>query len=113
MAAIDDLLRDLADIPAETQPQKVKRRSRDFEEAILKDVVKLASTYGLEIKTAVRADLAPDEAIVKETARRRSNLVVLGVGRRPGEKLFFVDTAAALLGFLAASRAVPPHRVAS
>jgi nucleotide-binding universal stress UspA family protein len=74
-----------------------KRRSRDFEEAILKDVAKLAGTYGLEIKTAVRADIAPDEAIVKETARRRSNLVVLGVGRRPGEKLFFGDTAAALL----------------
>jgi Kef-type K+ transport system membrane component KefB/nucleotide-binding universal stress UspA family protein len=74
-----------------------KRRSREFEEAILKDVAKLAGTYGLEIKTAVRADIAPDEAIVKETARRRSNLVVLGVGRRPGEKLFFGDTAAALL----------------
>jgi FAD/FMN-containing dehydrogenase len=30
LAAIDDLLRDLADVPTETQPQKVKRRSRDF-----------------------------------------------------------------------------------
>jgi hypothetical protein len=26
-------------------------------------------------------------------ARRRHNLVVMGVGRRPGEKLFFGDTA--------------------
>jgi nucleotide-binding universal stress UspA family protein len=74
-----------------------KRRSRQYEEAILKDVVTLASSYGLEIKTAVRADVAPDEAIVKETARRRNNLIVLGVGRRPGDKLFFGDTAAALL----------------
>jgi nucleotide-binding universal stress UspA family protein len=41
--------------------------------------------------------VAPDEAILKETARRKSNLVVVGVGRRPGEKLFFGDTAAALL----------------
>jgi Kef-type K+ transport system membrane component KefB/nucleotide-binding universal stress UspA family protein len=74
-----------------------KRRSRESADAIQKDVTKLAETFGVEIKTAVRADIAPDEAIVKETARRRSNLVVLGVGRRPGEKLCFGDTAAALL----------------
>jgi Kef-type K+ transport system membrane component KefB/nucleotide-binding universal stress UspA family protein len=74
-----------------------KRRSRESEEAILKDVTKLAETYGLQIKTAVRSDMAPDEAIIKETARRRNNLIIVGVGRRPGEKLFFGDTAAALL----------------
>jgi len=73
------------------------RRSRQYEEAILKDIVALAETYALQIKTAVRADIAADEAIVKEMGRRRNNLVVLGVSRRPGEKLFFGDTAAALL----------------
>ena len=36
-------------------------------------------------------------AIVAELKRRNHNLVVLGVGRRPGERLFFGDTAAALL----------------
>jgi K+:H+ antiporter len=74
-----------------------KRRSREAEEAILKDVAQLAETYGVQIKTAVRSDIAPDDAIIKETARRKNNLVVVGVGRRPGEKLFFGDTAAALL----------------
>ena len=74
-----------------------KRRSREAEEAILKDVARLAETYGLQIKTAVRSEIAPDQAILKEIARRRNNLIVLGVGRRPGEKLFFGDTAAALL----------------
>ncbi|HVZ50960.1 MAG TPA: cation:proton antiporter [Pseudolabrys sp.] len=73
------------------------RRSRQYEEAILKDIVALAETYGLPIKTAVRADIAADQAILKEVGRRRNNLIVLGVGRRPGEKLFFGDTAAALL----------------
>jgi nucleotide-binding universal stress UspA family protein len=34
---------------------------------------------------------------LKEMARRQHNLVVMGVGRRPGERLFFGDTAAALL----------------
>jgi nucleotide-binding universal stress UspA family protein len=47
--------------------------------------------------TVVCADKAPDDAILKEAARRKHNLVVMGVGRRPGEKLFFGDTAAALL----------------
>jgi K+:H+ antiporter len=74
-----------------------KRRSRQFEEAILKDISALAESYGLQIKTAVRSDVAADEAIVKEIAQRRNNLIVLGVGRRPGDKLFFGDTAAALL----------------
>jgi nucleotide-binding universal stress UspA family protein len=80
---------------APTGPKK--RRSHEFEEAILKDITALAGTCGVEIATAVRADIAADEAIVKETAKRRSNLIVLGVGRRPGDKLFFGDTAAALL----------------
>jgi nucleotide-binding universal stress UspA family protein len=78
-------------------PRGAKKRSRQSEEAILKDVTALAESYGLQIKTAVRADVAPDEAIVKELARRRSNLIVLGVAKRPGDKLFFGDTAAALL----------------
>jgi Kef-type K+ transport system membrane component KefB/nucleotide-binding universal stress UspA family protein len=78
-------------------PRGSNKRSRQSEEAILKEVATLAETYGLQIKTAVRADVAPDEAIVKETSRRRNNLVVLGVGKRPGDKLFFGDTAAALL----------------
>ena len=74
-----------------------KTRSRHYEEAILKDIVALAESYGLELRTAVRADDVPEDAILKEMARRRSNLVVMGVGRRPGDKLFFGDTAAALM----------------
>ena len=76
---------------------KNKKRSRQYEEAILKDIVALAETYDVSLRTAVRADIAPEDAILKETARRRHNLVVLGAGRRPGEKLFFGDTVAALL----------------
>jgi len=78
-------------------PGGKKRRSRQYEEAILKDVVALAESYELELRTAVRADVVPEDAILKETARAKHNLVILGVGRRPGEKLFFGDTAAALL----------------
>jgi Kef-type K+ transport system membrane component KefB/nucleotide-binding universal stress UspA family protein len=72
-------------------------RSRRNEEAILKDIVELAESYGLDLRTAVRADVDPDVAIIKECERRKHNVVVMGVGRRPGEKLFFGDTAASLL----------------
>ncbi len=74
-----------------------RKRSRRYEEAILKDVSKLAETYDIEIRTAVRANIAPEEAILEEMSRKQYNLVVIGAGRRPGEKLFFGDTAAALL----------------
>jgi Kef-type K+ transport system membrane component KefB/nucleotide-binding universal stress UspA family protein len=76
---------------------KRKNRSRQNEEAILKDVVALAETYGVTVQTAVRANVTADDAIMKEMNRRRHNLVVLGAGRRPGEKLYFGDTAAALI----------------
>ena len=72
-------------------------RNRRNEEAILKDIVAIADGYNVSIRTAVVAEAAADEAILREFERRSHNLVVMGVGRRPGEKLFFGDTAAALL----------------
>ena len=72
-------------------------RNRRNEEAILKDIVAIADGYNMSIRTAVVAEPAADEAILREIERRSHNLVVMGVGRRPGEKLFFGDTAAALL----------------
>jgi nucleotide-binding universal stress UspA family protein len=45
----------------------------------------------------VVADTTADDAILGEAKRRKHNLIVIGVGRRPGEKLFFGDTAANLL----------------
>src|SRR6476660_5413084 len=72
-------------------------RNRRNEEAILKDIVAIADGYNMSIRTAVVAEPAADEAILRESERRSHNLVVMGVGRRPGERLFFGDTAAALL----------------
>jgi len=76
---------------------KGKKRARQYEEAILKDIVALAETYDVTVHTAVRANVAAEEAILRQTTRGRHNLIVLGAGRRPGEKLFFGDTAAALM----------------
>src|SRR5476649_2048883 len=72
-------------------------RTRRHEEAILKDIVAIADGYNMSIRTAVLADSAADEAILAEAKRRKHNLIVMGVGRRPGEKLFFGDTASSLL----------------
>ena len=72
-------------------------RTRRHEEAILKDVVAIADGYNVSIRTAVLADNTANKAILSEIKRRKANLIVMGVGRRPGEKLFFGDTAASLL----------------
>jgi len=74
-----------------------KARSRRNEEAILKEIVTLGETYAVDIRSAVRASEAADVAILREAARRKHNLIVMGTARRPGEKLNFGDTAAALL----------------
>jgi Kef-type K+ transport system membrane component KefB/nucleotide-binding universal stress UspA family protein len=72
-------------------------RTRRHEEAILKDIVAIADGYNMSIRTAVLADDTADGAILNEATRRKNNLIVMGVGQRPGERLFFGDTAAALL----------------
>jgi Kef-type K+ transport system membrane component KefB/nucleotide-binding universal stress UspA family protein len=86
-------------VTVRTPPKGMRRglRTRRQEEAILKDIVAIADGYNMRIRTAVVAERATDEAILSEVERRNHNLVVVGVGRRPGEKLFFGDTAAALL----------------
>jgi Kef-type K+ transport system membrane component KefB/nucleotide-binding universal stress UspA family protein len=73
-----------------------KRAMRRNERAILKDIGALGDRYDVEVRGTTRANLAPGEAIVRE-AKRGYDLIVLGVSRRPGDTLFFGDTAAAVL----------------
>jgi nucleotide-binding universal stress UspA family protein len=79
------------------RPRGRTLRNLRHEEAILKDIVAIADGYNMSIRTAVLADDAAAAAIRSECKRQKNNLVVMGVGRRPGDKLFFGDTAAALL----------------
>jgi Kef-type K+ transport system membrane component KefB/nucleotide-binding universal stress UspA family protein len=58
-------------------------------EALLKDVVALADRYDTIVNTAVRANVDADAAILREAERGRFDLTIMGVNRRPGEKLFF------------------------
>jgi Kef-type K+ transport system membrane component KefB/nucleotide-binding universal stress UspA family protein len=73
-----------------------RRATRRNELAVLKDIDALAERYQVELRATTRADMAPDEAILRES-RRGYDLVVLGVSRRPGDTLFFGNTAAAVL----------------
>jgi nucleotide-binding universal stress UspA family protein len=82
-----------------TAPASGRRRARAgtatrrYEEAILKDVVALADRYDTEVRTAVRVDIAPDEAILREARSGHYDIVVMGVNRRPGDTLFFGNVA--------------------
>jgi nucleotide-binding universal stress UspA family protein len=72
-------------------------RVRNQEDAILKDITAIADSYNMTVQSSVVTASIADKAIVKEATRGKNNLIVMGVGRRPGEKLFFGDTAAALM----------------
>lgn len=69
---------------------------RRDELAVFNDIATLSERYDVPLRTSTRTDMAPDEAILRE-AGRGYDLVVLGVSRRPGDVLFFGNTAAAVL----------------
>jgi K+:H+ antiporter len=66
-------------------------------EAVLKEIVDLADRYGRSLRTALRLDVAPEDAILRQARVGRYNLIVMGVGRPAGETLFFGKVAAAVL----------------
>ncbi len=72
------------------------RPARRNYNAILKDMRKLAERYGVDARRAMVENAAPVEAILDE-AKRDYDLIVLGANRRPGDTLFFGNTAAAIL----------------
>ena len=74
-----------------------RMRALPHEQAILRNIVELADQYDVEIKTTMRAGVAPEDAILTEVKRDKHDLIVLGVNRRTGEQLFFGDTARAVL----------------
>jgi Kef-type K+ transport system membrane component KefB/nucleotide-binding universal stress UspA family protein len=73
-----------------------KRATQRSEQAVLKDIGALADRYEVSVRSTTRVNLAPEEAILRE-AKRGYDLIVLGVSRRPGDTLFFGNTAASVL----------------
>jgi nucleotide-binding universal stress UspA family protein len=72
-------------------------RTHRYEEAVLKDIVELAAREGRSIRTTLRLDVSPEDAILRQARLGHHNLIVLGVGRPAGETLFFGEVAAAIL----------------
>ena len=70
---------------------------RREQEAVLKDIVKIAEQYAVHVRTAVRAHASPEKAILEQARRGKQNLIVMGVSRRPGAPLAFGEVAAAVL----------------
>jgi Kef-type K+ transport system membrane component KefB/nucleotide-binding universal stress UspA family protein len=71
--------------------------TRRHEESILKDIVELADRCGKSIRTALRLNVAPEDAILRQARLGHYNLIVMGVGRPAGNTLFFGKVAAAVL----------------
>jgi Kef-type K+ transport system membrane component KefB/nucleotide-binding universal stress UspA family protein len=67
------------------------------EEAILKDTAALAARYDVDVTTTLRANAAPEEAILQEIKNSGADLVVMGVDRIQGDALNFGSVAAAVL----------------
>jgi Kef-type K+ transport system membrane component KefB/nucleotide-binding universal stress UspA family protein len=80
--------------------KKAQRRfgeMRRGEGEILRHIVGLAEWYGVPLRTAMRVDLAAEDAILRQARLGGHNLIVMGVTRRPGEVLFFGNVATAIL----------------
>ena len=66
-------------------------------QAVADEIKNVGKYLGAEIKTAVRTDDDPGTAILRGIERDKSDLVAMGVSRRPGDRLSFGDVADILL----------------
>ncbi|MGC2123974.1 MAG: cation:proton antiporter, partial [Xanthobacteraceae bacterium] len=73
-----------------------RRAAKRNERAVLKDIGALAERYEVKLRATTQANVAPEDAILRES-RRGYDLIILGVSRRPGDMLFFGNTATAIL----------------
>lgn len=76
--------------------QRAHAITRLQEEAVLKDIADLGERYKVTVRTALQPKVAADDAILKIAASGHA-LIIMGVGRRPGEQLYFGNTASAIL----------------
>ena len=63
----------------------------------MKDIIEMADHRDVRARPIVRSDVAARDAILAEAKKQAHDLIIMGVSRRPGDKLFFGDTAAAVL----------------
>src|SRR5205085_6688113 len=73
-----------------------RSRTRLMEERVLKEMAELGERYDVNAVTRISPRAAAAEAILKE-ARRNFAMIVMGLSARPGEELFFGNTATQVL----------------
>src|SRR5262249_27000291 len=76
--------------------QRFGVRIREASE-VAKEIKGLAAAIEQPVKIARRTDISPEDAILREARLGNHDLILLGVSRRPGERLSFGELAAALL----------------
>jgi Kef-type K+ transport system membrane component KefB/nucleotide-binding universal stress UspA family protein len=73
-----------------------RSRTRVREESVLKDMTELGERYDVTVTSRISPRSAAADAILKE-ARSNVAMIVMGVSARPGEELFFGNTATSVL----------------
>ena len=71
--------------------------SRRQARTILNDIAEMASRYNVKIETRKVSGVRPANAILNEAKAGAHDLIVMGVSRRPGERLYFGDTPTVVL----------------
>jgi nucleotide-binding universal stress UspA family protein len=74
--------------------RKRRGRSAQQERAIVDEIAAIAKHYEVTLNTETNSGLAPDKAIIKAAKSGQQDLIIMGVSRRPGDRLFFGETAA-------------------
>ncbi|HEX3810086.1 MAG TPA: cation:proton antiporter [Rhizomicrobium sp.] len=69
-----------------------QRNAKRNEEAVLKDISDLADRYDITLRTRIALKGSP-QSVIQNELQRGYALLVIGVNQRPGEELFFGDTA--------------------
>jgi nucleotide-binding universal stress UspA family protein len=76
---------------------KNRQQLRRETEAVAEEIKKIATYLKAKIKSEIRTDDDPADAILKAIKREKADLVAIGVSRRPGDQLSFGGIADTLL----------------
>ena len=78
-------------------PDRCRGRSERRSEAMIREIVKMGETHGVEVRSAVHGGGAVSSEILRQVKAGDHNLLVIGVETRPGQGLAFGDVPAELL----------------